>query len=189
MRVRVIHLGEKKNKAGGAIARVKIIFGLGNKNDGHRLDHAPRVQSFGAGPKDVEFFLNNSSGAPSSSSTGQVAGTPGSKKKRKGKKGAEPSQGAGPNVLQGGRYITVYEFFRSGIYSITAQLYSLVIRWVVHGRSIENPNLPVVNVGNRGNPEIGLKLTRPSRARRRKEIRQRWGIPHEIEHDQSSPVE
>ncbi len=128
VRVRVIHLKEKKNKAGQSIARVKTIFGLANKNDGHGLDHPPRVQKFGAGPKDVEFFLNDSSGAPSSSSTAQAAGTPGSKKKGKGKKGGESSQGPGQNVPQGGRYISVYEFFRSGIYSITAQLYSLVTR-------------------------------------------------------------
>ena len=152
VRVRVIHLGEKKNKAGESIARVKTIFGLANKDDGHGLDHPPRVQSFGAGPKDVEFFLNDSPGAPSSSSTGQAAGTPGKKKKGKGKKGGEPSQEPGQNAPQGGRYITVYEFFRSGIYSITAQLYSLVTRCVVHGRSIANPNLPVVNVGNKENP-------------------------------------
>jgi len=43
VRVRVIHLGEKKNKAGDSIARVKTIFGLTNKNDGHGLNHPPRV--------------------------------------------------------------------------------------------------------------------------------------------------
>ena len=128
VRVRVIHLGEKKNKAGDSIARVKTIFGLANINDGHSLDHPPRVQSFGAGPRGVEFFLNDSSGAPSSSSTGQASGTPGSKKKGKGKKGGEPSQGPSQDVLLGGRYITVYEFFRSGIYSITVQIYSLLTR-------------------------------------------------------------
>lgn len=126
VRVRVIHLGEKKNRAGESIPRVKTIYGLANKNDRHGLDHPPRVQSFGAGPKDVEFFLNDSSGAPSSSSTGQAAGPPGSKKKAKGKKGGESSRGPGSNVVQGGRYISVYEFFRSGICSITAQRYTLV---------------------------------------------------------------
>ena len=77
----MIHLGEKKNRAGESIPRVKTIFGLANKSDGHGLEHLPRVQSFGAGPKDVEFFLNDSSGAPSSLSTGQAAGIPGRKKK------------------------------------------------------------------------------------------------------------
>ena len=128
VRVRVTHLAEKRNKAGDSIVRVKTIFGLANPNDGHDLQHPPRVQSFGAGAKDVEFFLNDSSGVPSSSSTGQAGGTAGSKKKGKGKKGGEPSQGPGPTVPSGGRYITVYEFFRSGIYSITVQVYSLVTR-------------------------------------------------------------
>ena len=122
VRVRVTHLGEKKNKAGQSIARVKTIFGLANQNDGHGLDHPPQVLNFGAGPKDVKFFLNDSSGAPSSSSTGQATGTPGNKKKGKGKKGGESSQGPGQNVSQGGRYISVYEFFETGIYSITAHL-------------------------------------------------------------------
>ena len=126
VRVRVIHLGEKKNHAGESIARVKTIFGLANKNDGHGLDHPPRVQTFGAGPKDVEFFLNDSSGAPSSSSTSQAAGTPGSKKKGKSKKGDGSGHGPGQDAPPSGRYITVYEFFRSGICSITAQLYSLI---------------------------------------------------------------
>ena len=128
VRVRVIHLAEKKNKAGETLARVKTIFGLANENDGQGLDHPPRVVKFGAGPKEVEFFLNDSSGAPSSSSTGQPAGTPASKKKGKGKKGGAPSQGPSQGVLQGGRYITVYDFFRNGIYPIPAQLYSLVTR-------------------------------------------------------------
>ena len=75
VRVKVIHLAEKKNKTGESIPRVKTIFGLASKDDGHSLDHPPRVQSFGAGPKDVEFFLNDSIGAPSSLSAGQAAGT------------------------------------------------------------------------------------------------------------------
>lgn len=45
------------------------------------------MQSFGAELKDVEFFLNDSSEALLSSFTGQAAGTPGSKKKNKRKKG------------------------------------------------------------------------------------------------------
>lgn len=119
VRVKVIHLAEKKNKAGESIPRVKTIFGLANKDDGHSLDHPPWVQSFGAGSKDVEFFLDDSPGAPSSSSAGQAAGTSSGKKKCKGAKGGKggaSSHGPGQNVSQGGRYISVYEFFRSGIY-------------------------------------------------------------------------
>ena len=124
VRVRVTHLGEKKNKAGESIPRVKTIFGLATQNDGYKLDHPPRVSRFGAGPKEVEFFLSDSSGAPSSSSQSQAAATPGSKKKGKGKKGGESSQGPGqgPGQDQGGRYISVYDFFKTGICSITARL-------------------------------------------------------------------
>ena len=124
VRVRVTHLGEKKNKAGESIPRVKTIFGLATQNDGYKLDHPPRVSKFGAGPKEVEFFLSDSSGAPSSSSQSQAAPTPSSKKKGKGKKGGESSKapGQGPGQDQGGRYISVYDFFRTGIYSITTRL-------------------------------------------------------------------
>lgn len=46
----------------------------------------------------------------------------------------------------------MYEFFKNGIWSTTAPLYTLVTKSIVHGRSISNPNLPVVNTGNRENP-------------------------------------
>ncbi|KAL9131513.1 MAG: hypothetical protein Q9217_000592 [Psora testacea] len=135
VRVRVTHLGEKKNKAGESVPRVKTIFGLANKSDGASLAHPPRVQNFGVGPKEVEFFLNDSStGAPSSSSTSQATGTQGGKKKGKGKKSGATVDPQGQGG-QGGRYISVYDFFRN-----------------VHGRSIQEPKLPVVNVGNKDNP-------------------------------------
>ena len=151
VRVRVIHLGEKKNKAGESIPRVKTIFGLATKDDGQSLEHPPHFpnlranpnQIFGAGPKDVEFFLNDSSGTPSSSSTSQATGTPGSKRKGKGKKGGASSHGPGQDAPRGGRYISVYEFFKSGICSITAQPYAHITKSIVHGRSIANPIYPL----------------------------------------------
>ena len=117
VRVKVIHLAEKKNKAGESIPRVKTIFGLANKDDGHSLAHPPRVPELGAGPMNVEFFLSDSPGAPSSSSAGQATGTSSGKKKGKGGNGGASSHGPGPgqSVSQGGKYISVYEFFRSGI--------------------------------------------------------------------------
>ena len=124
VRVKVIHLAEKKNKAGERVPRVKTIFGLANNNDGHSLDHPPKVPSFGAGPKEVEFFLSDAPGAPSSSSAGQAAGTSSGKKKGKGGKGSAASHGPGQNVSQGGRYISVYDFFRTGIYSTLIPLYA-----------------------------------------------------------------
>lgn len=147
VRVEVIHLPEKKNKDGISIPRVKTVFGLASKDDGHDLDHPPRVLNFGAGPKDVEFFLNDSSGAPLISSTRQAGGTTGSRKKGKGKK-----EGAGQPVFHSGRYISVYDFFQNGICSTITLLFTIVTKRTVHGRSIANPNLPVVNVGNGENP-------------------------------------
>lgn len=109
VRVRVTHLADKKNKAGEAIPRVRTIFGLPNRNDGHGLDHPPRVQ--GVGPKDVEFYLNDVSGTSSSAPVGQAASTPGSKKKGKGKKGGASSDAPVQSSSQG-RYISVYDFFK-----------------------------------------------------------------------------
>ena len=44
----------KEFNAGKSFAGVKDLFGLAKNNDGHGLDHSPWVQSFRAGPKDVE---------------------------------------------------------------------------------------------------------------------------------------
>lgn len=86
------------------------------------------MRSFGAGPKDIEFFLNDSTGEPSSLSIGQAAGTLSSEKKGKDSKGGASSHGPGQNASQGGRHISVSEFFRSGICSTTAPLYAFVTK-------------------------------------------------------------
>ena len=128
VRVRVTHLVERKNRAGATIPRVKTIFGLASRNDGHTLDHPPRVQSFGAGAKEVEFFLNDPSGMSSSSPTGQAPGKAGGQKKGKagkGGKGGAPGGDPVQNVPQG-RYISVYEYFRSSTCFPNAQLYALL---------------------------------------------------------------
>lgn len=113
LKVKVIHLPEKKNKAGQPIVRVKTIFSLANKNDGQGMDHPPKVQSHGAGSKEVEFFLDHSAGAPSGASTKPAGAQPGSSKKSKGKQnggsGGKPSQSS-----SNGKYVTVYEYFRTG---------------------------------------------------------------------------
>ncbi|POR34324.1 Protein argonaute 5 [Tolypocladium paradoxum] len=119
LRVRTTHLKEKKNKAGEVVPRVKTVFGFANKNDGHGLGHPPRVRAFGAGPKDVEFWLESGSASGTSAPAGQ----------KKGGKKVKPAEAAG------GRYISVYEFFVSA-----------------YGMRIANPDLPVINVGNRENP-------------------------------------
>lgn len=48
VRVRVTHLAAKKNIAGESIPRVKTIYGLASKDDGHGLDRPPLVRGFGA---------------------------------------------------------------------------------------------------------------------------------------------
>lgn len=128
VRVRVTHLEVKKNIAGESIPRVKTIYGLASKDDGHGLDRPPLVSEFGAGPKDVRFFLNDSTEAPSSSCTNQATGSLSSKYKGKGTEGGASSLGPGQNVFQGGKYISVYEFFKSGICSRTAPLYVFVTK-------------------------------------------------------------
>lgn len=128
VRVRVTHLAAKKNIAGESIPRVKTIYGLARKDDGHGLDSPPLVKEFGAGPKDVKFFLNDSTEAPSSSSTDQATGSSSSKYKGKGSEGGASSLGPGQNVSQGGNYISVYDHFKSGICSRTAPLYVFITK-------------------------------------------------------------
>lgn len=99
LRIRTTHLKERVNKKGEIIPRIKTIFGLGNKNDGHGLAHPPKVRAFGAGPKDVEFWLDalpqqGSSSAPT--------------RRKKGGKGAKPKDQPADG---GGGYISVYDFF------------------------------------------------------------------------------
>ena len=114
VRVRVIHLPEKKNKAGQVVPRIKTIFGLANTDDGHALAHRPRVQAFGAGPKDVEFFLD-SAPAPSSGPSTVLAGAQVGGKK-KGKKGGGDSRKSEPQSSEG-RYISVFDFFAQSKYT------------------------------------------------------------------------
>ena len=101
LQVKSTHLAERKNRAGEVIVRPKTIIGLANPDDGYSLEHRPRVKMRGAGPKDVEFWLNAdpvkaAPGATPSASSG----------KKKGKKPA-----AGPSLS--GKYISVSEFFKN----------------------------------------------------------------------------
>lgn len=94
LRIKTTHLRTKVDKNGKEIPRVKTIWALANPNDGYNSAHPPRVSAFGAGPKNVEFWLD---GGPCS---GQAQPGPSSGKKKKGAKGQES-----------GRYISVYDFF------------------------------------------------------------------------------
>lgn len=83
----------KKNRAGTRIPRTKTIMGLATKDDGRADAHPPIVSEFGAGPKDVRFWVQKD----------QSSKTP-SSKKGKGRVSGGPSDQ--------GQYITVFEFFK-----------------------------------------------------------------------------
>ncbi|KAG9379766.1 Stem cell self-renewal protein Piwi [Pyrenophora tritici-repentis] len=122
VRVQTSHLAEKKNKAGQVIPRVKTIFGLARKDDGHKLANRPRITKHGAGAKEVEFWLDGEASAPAP------------------KPGAEGAKGKGKKVptkgpATSGRYISVFDFFKQ-----------------TYNRVLKNPELPVINCGNRENP-------------------------------------
>ncbi|KAK2594352.1 hypothetical protein QQS21_007953 [Conoideocrella luteorostrata] len=127
VRVHTTHLPEKRNKANEVIPRTKTIFGLARKDDGHRLAHPPRVRHHGAGAKDVEFWLDSapsSSGAPKAEANGKGKG-----------KGEKKAQAGSSAASSSGAYISVFEFFRT-----------------VYNRVLLNPQLPLINCGNRENP-------------------------------------
>lgn len=96
LRVQVTHI-QRKNSKGKVIPRMKTISGLASTIDGRSSPNPPKVKKYGAGPKDVEFFLN-SPGQPAQSPAG-------------GKKGKKPPK-AGP--AESGKYISVADFFRQG---------------------------------------------------------------------------
>ncbi|KAJ4187446.1 hypothetical protein NW759_016884 [Fusarium solani] len=127
LRVRPAHLPERRNKKGEIVRKVKTIVGLANMNDGHSLQHPPRVKEFGAGPKDVEFWLDGGEGGPAIPPQ-----EGGKKKKRKGKQ-AGPSDKPS-STSSSGRYISVYEFFLTKYNRQT------------------DPMIPIINAGTRDNP-------------------------------------
>jgi hypothetical protein len=106
VRVQTNHLPEKRNKAGQVIPRIKTIFGLARKDDGHKLANRPRIRGHGAGAKDVEFWLDGDAG--SSGTPKAEAGAP----KGKGKGKVQPK---GPAPSRSGRYISVFDFFKTSM--------------------------------------------------------------------------
>ncbi|KAJ9220490.1 hypothetical protein DTO169C6_7234 [Paecilomyces variotii] len=120
--VNVTHI-VRKNKAGQLIPRIKVICGLAMRDDGRNQAHPPIVPSFGAGPKEVQFFIGDENQSPSSGPSG--------KGKKKGKN--PPKAGPEPPSQEG--YISVYDFF--------CRSYNIQLR---------HTDLPVVNVGSRENP-------------------------------------
>ncbi|KAH7025257.1 putative RNA interference and gene silencing protein [Microdochium trichocladiopsis] len=132
LKVGPTHLPERKNKKGEIVRKVKTIVGLANTNDGHGLQHPPRVKEFGAGPKDVEFWLEGGGGGQPASSPGAGSQEEGKKKKKKWKQ-AGPSDKPSSTSSSGG-YISVYEFF-----------------WTKYNWQT-NPMIPIINVGTRDTP-------------------------------------
>jgi len=102
--INVTHI-VRRNRAGHQIPRIKVVTGVATKNDGIALPHPPIVRGYGAGPKDVSFWLESTS--ESSSSATSKPGTGSKNKKKAPKSGLVPP----PN----GRYINVYDFFSSGV--------------------------------------------------------------------------
>lgn len=62
--VDIVHI-VKKNKAGRRVPRLKQVNGFATIADGRELEHPPIVPGFGAGSKDVQFFLSEHSNQPS----------------------------------------------------------------------------------------------------------------------------
>ncbi|KAI9049000.1 hypothetical protein LZ554_006849 [Drepanopeziza brunnea f. sp. 'monogermtubi'] len=122
LRVVQTHIPPKKNKKGEPIPKIKSITGLAYSRDGSNLDHPPKVEFDGAGPKNVSFWISDD-GPP----TGAGAKPPG-----KGKKAGGPQ--AGPK-LPTNQLITVHKYFQTKYPAL--QL---------------NERLPVVNVGSKENP-------------------------------------
>ena len=98
--VDVTHI-TRTNRSGRRIPRIKTIQGLATRDDGRSQAHPPIVPQFGAGAKDVQFYLDDAGEGASGK-----AKAPGG-----GKKGKKPPK-AGPEAQSQGHYVSVYEFFR-----------------------------------------------------------------------------
>ncbi|KAL1595006.1 hypothetical protein SLS59_008557 [Nothophoma quercina] len=129
VRVQTTYPKEKRNKVSQVIPRTKTTFGLATNDDGHGMVHPPRVRQHGAGAKDVEFWLE---GETSSAGPLRVEVADRTNTKGKGKGKAQPKS----SVSSGsGKYISVFDFFNA-----------------TYNRVLRNPELSVVNCGNRENP-------------------------------------
>jgi len=125
MRISVNHLPQKFNKAGQQVHRAKSVFGLAHPQDGRgpNVQHPPQILAFGAGPKDVKFWLDDKPATkPPSPKSGNV------------KKKSSPRQAAA-STLPTKTYISVWDYFLKQYPQI----------------KLDAKN-PVVNVGNRENP-------------------------------------
>lgn len=134
LRVRVTHI-RRVNNQGQDIPRFKMITGLASPADGKSLAHPPIVPKHGAGPREVQFWLE-----------GAGPKTIG-KTKSKGKKPAK----SGPE--ESGRYTTVEDFFHESTCSTNPPSRSrpVLTPHPEYGLNVDS-NMPVVNVGTRQDP-------------------------------------
>jgi hypothetical protein len=104
--VNVTHI-VRRNRAGHTIPRIKAIAALAMTDDGQNMEHRPIVPKFGAGPKEVKFFIGGTAAVPPGNSQDQSG-------KSDGKTGKKASK-VGPPILPLSEdgYITVYDFFRN----------------------------------------------------------------------------
>ena len=86
VKVQITHTKRKNGKL-----RTKTVAGLASTHDGRSQEHPPRVRSHGAGPADVEFYID-----PEGEEDPQA-------------KRAKKSHPAGPS--EAGHYVSVAEFF------------------------------------------------------------------------------
>lgn len=137
VRVRTEYL---KDESGGAIIKTKTIKGLARPDDGQSLAHPPQIQAFGAGPKDVRFYLDSDVKAGSSTS---------SNKAKAGKRGG-PSSISPKSPVSG--YISVYDFFKTRMFILNGTSTYRLTSGADHGIILVNEGMPVVNVGTKEKP-------------------------------------
>jgi eukaryotic translation initiation factor 2C len=94
LRVQKRHLPSRKNKAGEVVSNLASIYDLATINDGGTGNNAPQVMTYGAGPKNVKFYLEPST---HDSSAQPLA------------KGSSKKSGVGG-------YISVWDYFRRSKY-------------------------------------------------------------------------
>jgi hypothetical protein len=138
VRVKVTHLpGKKSKKNNQNIPRVKTIFGLAHTQDGRTEEHPPRVSSFGAGPKNVQFWLSDVPPAAAGANPPT--------------KGKAAQKGVG-KVVPTNTYISVFDYFRRSESFSRCSWPKLIYLYLEYPQIPLDDRSPVVNVGNRENP-------------------------------------
>jgi hypothetical protein len=109
--VSVTHI-VKINRAGKRVPRIKQIYSFATRDDGRDQEHAPIVPAYGAGSKDVKFYLGDAATQKPQSHSG----TSGRKSKGKGKEKAKATQAGPSSVSSPGNYVSVYDYFKQSKY-------------------------------------------------------------------------